>query len=138
MKNIVIKEYTNIVLDEILKLYESVGWKNYTENSEMLKNAFENSLKIFAAFDEKKLIGFIRVVGDGFSIIYIQDLLVLPEYQGKKIGSMLINKVNEAYKNVYQKVLLTNKDEKSIKFYESNGFKQTSKINCVSFIKIDL
>ncbi|MBU5333082.1 GNAT family N-acetyltransferase [Anaerocolumna aminovalerica] len=73
----------------------------------MLKLAYDNSLRIVSLWDVNKLIGIIRVVGDGYSIIYIQDLIILTEYQKQGLGSMLMNYVLNAYKDVYQKVLLT-------------------------------
>ncbi|MDM0902013.1 GNAT family N-acetyltransferase [Clostridium perfringens] len=76
-------------------LYESAGWFDYTEDLEKLEEAFKNSLKIISAWHEEKLIGLIRVIGDGLTIIYIQDIVVLPEYQGNGIGRGLINSVLE-------------------------------------------
>ena len=40
-----IKEYIKYNEQEILNLYNSVGWANYVENREMLKGAYEHSLK---------------------------------------------------------------------------------------------
>ena len=34
-----------------------------------------------------------RLIGDGAVISYIQDLIVVPEYQGKKIGSKIIDRL---------------------------------------------
>ena len=42
-----------------------------------LKNAINNSLKVLTAWDDEKLVGLIRVIGDGYTIIYIQDILIL-------------------------------------------------------------
>ena len=114
-----IKEYNEYHEQEILNLYKSVGWVNYVNHPEMLKNAYESSLKILGAYNGEKLLGIIRVVGDGYSIIYIQDIIVLPEYQHQGIGTALINKMTEIYKNVYQKVLLTDDTDKTIQFYQS-------------------
>ena len=71
-----LKEYEWYEEEEILNLYRSVGWSNYYENPTMLKNAYEHSLYIVGAYIEDKLVGVIRVVGDGASIMYIQDILV--------------------------------------------------------------
>ena len=76
-----VKEYQEYKEQEILNLYESVGWINYVNNADMIGNAYANSLKILGAYAGEKLLGIIRVVGDGYSIIFIQDILVLPEYQ---------------------------------------------------------
>ncbi len=133
MKNITYKPYENFNEDEILKIYKSVGWVNYTENPDMLRNAYKNSLTILGAYDEDDLVGIIRVVGDGHSIIYIQDIIVRPDYQRCGIGSVLLENVLSMYSNVYQKILLTMKEEKTIKFYESIGFKADYDLDCVAF-----
>ena len=129
----VIKEYENYIESEILPLYKSVGWINYTNNPKMLKEAYNHSLKIYAAYVNDSLAGIIRVVGDGFSVIFIQDLLVKPEYQRKGIGTALIKKVLTEYKSVYQIHLMTDNNEKSVRFYKSAGFLMDEDINCRSF-----
>lgn len=128
-----IKEYVEYQQEEILHLYEKVGWTNYTANPKMLRNAYANSLKIFAAYDGEKLVGVIRAVGDGFSILYVQDILVLPEYQRKGVGTALMNKMLETYKHVYQKVLLTDDSEKTIAFYKAVGFSMDTETGCRAF-----
>ena len=79
----VIREYRGYREEEILPLYEQVGWTSYTARPAMLENAFRHSLKVLAAYEGKMLVGLIRVVGDGYSIVYIQDILVLPACQRK-------------------------------------------------------
>ena len=135
MKDIVIREYTNIKMEQILELYNSVHWTNYSNNPSMLESAIRHSLKILGAYSENKLIGIIRIVGDGFSIIYIQDIIVMPEYQGHGIGKLLIGAVDQLYPNVYQKVLLTDNQPPSIRFYESCGFSLSCNFHCVAFLK---
>lgn len=101
----------------------------------MLKAAFENSLHVLAAFNEEGiLVGVLRAVGDGVSILFIQDILVTPEYQHQGIGTKLLQQTLEKYKNVYQIQLTTDNSMKTISFYESNGFTSLTSLNCVSFI----
>ena len=119
--------------DEVLTLYNSVGWENYTHDPVMLKNAYQHSLCIMSAYVEEKLAGIIRVVGDGYSIVYIRDLIVHPDYQKKGIGTALINAIFEKYQNVYQIVLLS--DEDNVGFYKKTGFKKVSDMGCCTFIK---
>ncbi len=131
-----IKEYETYNSEEILDLYASVGWTNYTDNPEMLKNAYANSLKILGAYENEKLIGIIRVVGDGYSIIYIQDILIYPEYQHKGVGTALMKTVLEMYQQVYQKTLLTDNTEKTSRFYKSTGFMLDSEVGCAAFFRV--
>ena len=130
---VILKEYAVYKEAEILGLYTSVGWTNYTDNPEMLKNAYLNSLKIYGAYVDGKLIGIIRVVGDGYSVIFIQDLLVHPEFQRKGIGTLLLKKVLCGYDSVYQKHLITEDTEKTTLFYKSLGFVDNSEIGCKAF-----
>lgn len=131
----IIKEYEKYEEEEILSLYQSVGWVNYINNPLMLKNAFEHSLKIYASYIDNKVIGIIRIVGDGYSVILIQDILVYPEYQREGIGTALLQHVLEEYKNVYQKHLLTDNTPKTIQFYKSLGFVMDTDIECRAFSK---
>ena len=124
-----------VTLEEVLPLYEAVGWTNYTQNPTMLKEAYKNSLHILAALNEEgKLLGVLRAVGDGASILFIQDILVYPAYQHQGIGTALLQKTLEKYKDVYQIQLATDDSKKTVSFYESNGFTSLTSLNCVSFI----
>ena len=124
-----------VSFEEIFPLYEAVGWTNYTQNPTMLKEAYKNSLHILAALNEEgKLVGVLRAVGDRASILFIQDILVTPEYQHQGIGTKLLQMTLEKYKNVYQIQLATDDSSKTVSFYESNGFTSLTSLNCVSFI----
>ena len=131
-----IKEYNEYNEKEIISLYKSVGWMNYVNNPAMLKNAYAGSLKILGAYSNEKLLGIIRVVGDGYSIVFIQDIVVLPEYQHHGVGTALLKKILEIYKNVYQKTLFTDNTERTIGFYKSAGFEMDTDIECRAFIRI--
>ena len=128
-------ENPDVTVEDVLPLYEAVGWTNYTTKPEMLKAAYENTLHVLAALnDEGKLVGILRAVGDGASIVFIQDILVTPEYQHQGIGTKLLQMTLEKYKNVYQIQLATDDSTKTVSFYESNGFTSLTSLNCVSFI----
>ncbi|TVS92655.1 GNAT family N-acetyltransferase, partial [Enterococcus durans] len=84
----------------LLELYGAVGWTAYTTDSKRLMKAVEQSLKVITVWQEKELIGLIRSVGDGETILYIQDLLVHPAYQKQGIGTELMKQMVEAYPDV--------------------------------------
>lgn len=130
-----IREYGEYREEEIVSLYRSVGWTNYTDNPDMLRNAYANSLKILGAYADDTLLGVIRAVGDGHSIVFIQDILVFPKYQHQGIGTALISEILRTYQNVYQKALLTDDTEKTLRFYRSVGFELDTDIGCRAFLK---
>lgn len=135
MNNIVIKEDIIPNIESILNLYNDVSWSAYTSNLEQLKNAIKNSLKVWTAWEDDLLIALARVVGDGYTIIYIQDILVLQAYQRKGIGSKLLEMILKKYKDVRQIILLTDDTDKTISFYEKNGLTPVGKYNTVAFMK---
>jgi len=131
-----IREYQTYNESEILALYTSVGWSAYTDNPQVLQKGFANSLLVLAAYEEEQLLGIIRVVGDGCTIVFIQDILVYPKYQRKGIGTVLLKAVLEKYEHVRQIELATDNTSKTIAFYESMGFQKMSEIGCCGFIKM--
>lgn len=131
-----IKEYQTYNEQEIIDLYQSVGWTNYTSCPEMLEEAYKNSLCILGAFEKEKLVGVVRVVGDGISIVFVQDILVLPEYQRQGVGSALMRAILEKYASVYQVELLTDSTEKSKAFYSSVGLAPVGELGCSAYIRM--
>ena len=129
------KTNARINKNELENLYSSVGWTEYTNDLERLEKAINHSLSVITAWYQGKLVGVIRVVGDGQTILYIQDLLVHPDYQNKKIGTQLMDKVLQEYKDVRQKILLTEDTSNVRRFYEKFGFDSCDKGNLVSFYK---
>lgn len=135
MGEIIIKEQVIPDIDSIINLYGDVSWTAYTSNPSKLEQAIINSLKVWTAWDDDLLVGLARVVGDSSTIIYIQDILVLQAYQKKGIGSQLLKIILDEYKDIRQIILLTDDTDKTIKFYEKNGFTKVSKYKSVAFMK---
>ena len=98
---ITIKKQEIVKLEDVLHLYQAVGWTNYTDQSEMLEQALSHSLVIYLALDGDAVVGLVRLVGDGFSSIFVQDLIVLPSYQRQGIGSDLMKEALGDYKDAY-------------------------------------
>ena len=126
-----IRKQEIVKLEDVLHLYQAVGWTNYTDQSEMLEQALSHSLAMYLAFDGEKIVGLIRLIGDGFSSVLVQDLIVLPIYQRKGIGSALMKEALEDYKDVYQVQLVTEQTERTLGFYRSMGFEILSTYNCI-------
>ena len=128
---ITIKKQEIVKLEDVLHLYQAVGWTNYTHQSEMLEQALSHSLVIYVALDGDAVVGLIRLIGDGFSSIFVQDLIVLPSYQRQGIGSSLMKEALEDYKDAYQVQLVIEQTEKNVGFYGSLGFEILSTYNCI-------
>ena len=128
---ITVKKQEIVKLEDVLHLYQAVGWSNYTYQPEMLEKALSHSLAIYVALDGDAVVGLIRLVGDGFSSVLVQDLIVLPSYQRQGIGSALMKQALEDFKEVYQVQLATEQTEKNVGFYRSMGFETLSTYNYI-------
>lgn len=86
---------------EFNMLTESVGWG--TRENNIVEEALKNTLYSLCVYDVNKLIGYGRIIGDKTIFLYIQDIMVIPEYQDKKIGTGIMNKLIEKI-NEYKKI----------------------------------
>ena len=110
--------------DEFNYLTDSVGWGIREKN--IIEEALKNTLYSLCVYDDSKIIGYGRIIGDKTIFLYIQDIMVIPEYQSKHIGTgimeNLLNKVNE-YKKINPNIrtyLGASKNKEA--FYEKFGF----------------
>ena len=119
-----IREYGRYAEAEILDLYARVGWTNYTADPQMLRCAYENSLLVLGAYEAEKLIGIIRAVGDGASIVYVQDIIVHPDFQRRGIGTQLMRAMLKLLeqKGYAQASLAVQKDNYALRLYRKLGF----------------
>lgn len=127
----------NINREQLERLYNDVEWYAYTQDIEVLQQAIEQSLEVISAWEGEELVGLIRIIGDGLTIIYIQDILVLNAYQNQGIATQLMQQVLKKYKNVRQKVLLTEEAPDVRHFYEKNGFQSCDNGSLVAFAKFN-
>ena len=130
-----IKEYKEYQEDEIRALYAAVGWTAYTEDLPALERGFQNSLLVLAAYEDGELIGLIRAVGDGATVVFVQDLLVAPQKQRRGVGTALLKAVLDRYSNVRQLLLTTDNTPNTIAFYKSLGFSDLSTLGCCGFMR---
>ena len=132
-----ITKETSVSIDDVLRLYQAVGWTNYTNQPQMLEQSLAHSLAIYVARDGEEIVGLVRLVGDGFSSVFVQDLIVLPSYQRQGIGSTLMKQALADYKDAYQVQLATEESEKTLGFYRSLGFETLSSFQCTGMILVD-
>ena len=125
-----IKENINNV-DEFNMLYDAVGWGAY--DYDITKQALDNTFYSVSIYDENKIIGYGRLIGDTICFMYIHDVMVLPEYQGKKIGTQIMNKLLDKIKEIQKenpdiRIYLGASQGKE-EFYRKFGFVERSEAN---------
>ncbi len=83
---------------------------------EKTKSALDKTLNI-TAYDGEKLVGCLRILSDGYFFGTITELLVLPDYQKKGIGSRLLQLARENTPTM----LYFGSQPGMEEFYEKNG-----------------
>jgi GNAT superfamily N-acetyltransferase len=122
-----IKYGNKISIDEFNFLRKAVGWNEIEKN--LAEKSIENALFIITAIIDGKTIGLTRVSGDGGYTVFIADVILLPEYQGKGIGKTLMTEamkyIKENFLEKGQEVfvnLMSAKGKES--FYKKFGFEE--------------
>lgn len=109
-----------------LDLYTSVGWE--APVVQQVKEALKNSLVTFTAYENNNVVGMVRLIGDGGMSFYIKDFAVIPFFQSKGVGTILIESIERYIKeNIDENwavslELISTKD--AVGFYKKKGFEE--------------
>lgn len=119
--NIQLSANRDLNANDILQLYQANKW-SAADKPELLIKALLNSHSLVTAWDGTTLVGLGNAISDGYLVVYYPHLLVLPSYQGKGVGHLIKDKMQEIYKDFHMQMLTA--DGKAIDFYKKNGFER--------------
>jgi ribosomal protein S18 acetylase RimI-like enzyme len=85
----IILHTTGLTAGEYRTIKESAKWGPVPDN-EYIAMALARSLHVVVARDGGKAVGMARLLGDGVFYWHVQDVVILPEYQGRGVGAMLM------------------------------------------------
>ncbi|UGV41730.1 GNAT family N-acetyltransferase [Methanococcoides orientis] len=77
-------------VEEYQTLREAVGWDRIAD-PKAADVGLNNSLFCVCAVSDNKVIGCGRVIGDMGIYYYVQDIIVLPKFQGKGLGKNIMD-----------------------------------------------
>ena len=107
-------------INQICVLRENVGWNDLKQ---IISNPEMNNLFNVICTENDKIIGFLSVVSNNVTDAYIQDVMVAPEFQGKGIGTKLMNiAISEIKARGIYMISVIYGEEKLRHFYEKFGF----------------
>jgi len=119
-----IKETRDIPKDQLLKIYKLNEWSS-AEKPELLYQALTNSHTLISAWLNGQMVGVANAISDGYLVVYYPHMLVLPEHQGKGIGTKMMEVMQKKYAQYHQQMITA--DGKAIEFYKKCGFKKAGK-----------
>ena len=118
--NIQYTEEKIFTAEQVEELFLSVKWIS-GKYPDRLYRALLNSSTVITAWDNKRLVGLVRVLDDGGMVAYIHYVLVHPDYHKNGIAGTMIKQVKEKYKN-YLYLEVMPEESKNATFYERFGF----------------
>ena len=89
--NAEIKFSGRISLNDYIKLRKTADWKDIGRRQ--ARAGLKNSVCLLSARMGGKTVGMARVVGDRGYVMLIVDVIVLPEYRGRGIGTKLMEEL---------------------------------------------
>lgn len=115
-------------VQEYLNLTEAVGWADYV-SADAAAVALANSHYCVVAVLDERVVGMGRIVGDAALFFYIQDVLVVPDVQGRGVGRLIMDGLmswieEHAPPNAFVGLFSA---EGKAPFYEQYGFASRSK-----------
>ena len=113
-----------LALESIVALYRANGW-SAAQKPELLHKALLSSHSLLTAWDGMRLVGLGNAISDGCLVVYYPHLLVLPEYQGRGIGTELMRRLMARYEGFHQHMLVA--DGRALDFYRKCGFERAGK-----------
>ena len=119
--DIEIKKTKEVNKEKIIELYQANKWSS-AEKPDLLYKALMNSDSLITAWDGNRLVGLGNAISDGYLVVYYPHLLVHPDYQGKGIGRMIVDRFQKKYENFHQQMLTA--DGRAIDFYRKCGFEK--------------
>lgn len=110
--------------ESVLAFYRANEWSS-AQKPDLLHQALLASHSLVIAWGGSKLVGLGNAISDSYLVVYYPHLLVLPEYQGRGIGTEFMRRLIARYEGFHQHMLAA--DGRALDFYRKCGFERAGK-----------
>lgn len=113
-----------LTVEEYQLMRQTTDW--FQVEDDVVKKSLENDLLSLSVYDGNRIVGMGRIVGDGAIYFYIQDIIVCPDYQGRGVGKLIMEAIENfladtAYNNSFVGLMAA---EGVAGFYHKFGYKE--------------
>ncbi|WP_145136455.1 GNAT family N-acetyltransferase [Paenibacillus sp. Y412MC10] len=126
MRPITVRTYQekNIPAAQVKQLYDNLGW--WPERTLADIESMLGSSIAVGAWDEDRLVGFVRAVSDGLFRAYIEDMGVHEDYRNRGLGREIIDRITAELNNIHVVSLFC--ESGLVDFYQQTGYKPTRQV----------
>lgn len=119
-------EINTLTPELFLELYSSVGWE--PPCIEQVREALINTIATFTVYDNEQAVGMVRLIGDGGMSFYIKDFAVIPSYQSKGVGTLIMESlekyIRKSISSEWAVSLELISTKEAVPFYKKKGFEE--------------
>jgi ribosomal protein S18 acetylase RimI-like enzyme len=133
VKLVIKEEFSVSDLEEMIAVYQSVGWMNHS--AEVIEQIFDSSNVIAIVKWEGRILGFGRALSDGVFNAAIYDIVVHREYQNQGIARRIMTHLLKRLEGVSCVHLMSTSGNEN--FYEKCGFRKV-KTGMARYIREEL
>ena len=107
-------------LNQLARLFESVGWHHRTRDPDRLAQMVRGSAFRVAALDDARLVGFARAISDDAFNAYVSTVAVAPDCQRRGIGREMLRRLVDRREHIQ---FVLHADVRVHPFYLACGFR---------------
>lgn len=117
---------SRVTTAQIAEIYGTLGWGTaefYLNRPDFMERSFGPGAFGFFALDKcnRRLFGFLRALSDDYSVAWISELCVLPEYQRRGIGTALLETASARFADI---ALYADAFNHNFEFFTKRGLRQ--------------
>ena len=127
-ENVIIRKVKKSDIDSITELFNSISDEDkkflaYNNKASLIKQIIKTERHCYVAVYNNNIVGFLRESGrpEGFSLL--EEIVVLPEYRGKRIATKLLDYYHKEFNKNLAKTNASNKKMiKLLRKYEERAW----------------
>ena len=124
-------------ISQMEELFKETKWNEYDGTSlAVVQRSLAHSMDIITAWDGEELIGLLRCVGDYYTILYVQDIVVKSNHRRQGVGQEMLARLLSRYPTVKTRVVIAENTPEISAFCHSCGFTEATSLGRRAYIQI--
>ncbi len=124
-------------ISQMEDLFRETKWNEYERTSmSVVQRSLSHSMDIITAWDGDELVGLLRCVGDYYTILYVQDIVVKSTHRRQGIGREMLTRLLSRYPTIKNRVVIADNTPEIAEFCHSCGFTEATSFGRRAYVQI--